>query len=42
MYLRTSILITTNLPFSDWTQVFQDERLLVYVVETYWTDWCRK
>jgi len=28
MYLRTSILITTNLPFSDWTQVFQDERLL--------------
>lgn len=28
MYLRTSILITTNLPFSDWTNVFQDERLL--------------
>jgi len=28
MYLRTSILLTTNLPFSDWTQVFQDERLL--------------
>lgn len=28
LYLRTSILITTNLPFSEWGQVFQDDRLL--------------
>lgn len=28
MYLRTALLITTNLPFSAWTNVFQDERLL--------------
>jgi len=27
-YRRTSLLITTNLPFSEWTQVFQDPRLL--------------
>jgi DNA replication protein DnaC len=27
-YQRGSLLITTNLPFSDWTQVFEDERLL--------------
>lgn len=27
-YQRGSLLITTNLAFSDWTQVFQDERLL--------------
>ena len=27
-YRRGSLLITTNLPFTDWTQVFQDERLL--------------
>lgn len=27
-YRRGSVLITTNLPFTDWTQVFQDERLL--------------
>lgn len=25
---RASLLITTNLPFSEWTQVFQDPRLL--------------
>ncbi len=28
LYLRTSILITTTLPFSEWGQVFQDDRLL--------------
>ena len=28
LYLRTSVLITTNLPFSEWGQVFQDDRLL--------------
>ena len=27
-YQRGSLLITTNLPFTDWTQVFQDHRLL--------------
>jgi DNA replication protein DnaC len=27
-YRRGSLLITTNLPFSEWTQVFQDPRLL--------------
>jgi DNA replication protein DnaC len=27
-YRRGSVLITTNLPFTDWTQVFQDSRLL--------------
>jgi len=27
-YRRGSLLITTNLPFTDWTQIFQDERLL--------------
>jgi DNA replication protein DnaC len=27
-YRRGSVLITTNLPFTEWTQVFQDTRLL--------------
>lgn len=27
-YQRGSLLLTTNLPFSDWTQVFGDDRLL--------------
>jgi DNA replication protein DnaC len=27
-YQRASLLITTNLPFTEWTQVFQDTRLL--------------
>lgn len=27
-YQRGSVLITTNLPFAEWTQVFQDQRLL--------------
>ena len=27
-YQRGSLLITTNLPFSEWTQIFPDERLL--------------
>lgn len=27
-YRRSSLLITTNLPFSEWTQVFHDARLL--------------
>lgn len=27
-YRRGSVLITTNLPFTEWTQVFQDPRLL--------------
>jgi DNA replication protein DnaC len=27
-YQRGSLLLTTNLPFSDWTQIFQDHRLL--------------
>jgi DNA replication protein DnaC len=27
-YRRGSVMITTNLPFTEWTQVFQDTRLL--------------
>lgn len=27
-YLRGSLLITSNLAFADWTQVFQDTRLI--------------
>jgi DNA replication protein DnaC len=27
-YLRGSILVTTNLAFADWTEVFQDARLV--------------
>lgn len=26
-YERTSLIVTSNLPFSEWTQVFGDERL---------------
>jgi DNA replication protein DnaC len=27
LYERVAVIITTNLPFADWVQVFQDERL---------------
>jgi DNA replication protein DnaC len=27
LYERMAVIITANLPFADWVQVFQDERL---------------
>jgi len=35
-YRRGSLLITTNLPFSEWTQVFQDPRLLGALPGAHW------
>jgi len=32
-YQRGSVLLTTNLPFSDWIQVFQHERLLAALLD---------
>ena len=32
-YQRGSVLLTTNLPFTDWTQVFQNERLLAALLD---------
>ena len=32
-YQRGSVVITTNLPFTEWTQVFHDERLLAALLD---------
>lgn len=33
LYERVALIITTNLAFSDWTQVFGDERLTVALLD---------
>ena len=32
-YERGSILVTTNLPFDEWTEVFGPERLMVALLD---------
>lgn len=32
-YQRGSVIVTTNLPFTEWTQVFHDERLLAALLD---------
>jgi DNA replication protein DnaC len=33
LYQRVALIITTNLKFADWTQVFGDERLTVALLD---------
>lgn len=32
-YLQNSIMVTTNLAFTDWTEVFQDTRLVAALLD---------
>jgi len=33
LYERVAIIVTTNLRFADWTQIFQDERLTAALLD---------